>query len=223
MRRFSLIFALISSIFPALTYAIDACGVNVTINRNHAVQTVTCAQCRTFTDFGMFGGSLLSQTSAISIPVENGRGDKAVVSIQRYIPHPTGASISREILRRLGLQINLPDPHRSGITVDIITGYIFGSRWDNRRTLDRALETKCAEIKRQKENQVDPAPQGGFGQSEAAQRGSALGRAAYNRWQQTQNQDHFWAQRGIPPRRCHSVYGGGGTRCYRNTRNFNGY
>ena len=68
-----------------------------------------------------------------------------------------------------------------------------------------------------------PAPQGGFGQSEAAQRGSALGRAAYNRWQQTQNQDHFWAQRGIPPRRCHSVYGGAGTRCYRNTRNFNGY
>ena len=141
-----------------MTYAIEACGIEVTINRNHAVRTVTCAGCRTFTDFAMFGGALLSQTSAISIPVENSSGDRAVVSIQRYISHPTGANISADILRRLGLQIDLPDPDRSGITVDTVKGYVFGSRWDNRRTLDRSLEAKCNDIERQqqaKEQQND--------------------------------------------------------------------
>lgn len=83
MHKFSIIFAFIFPTFPAMTYAINACGIDVTINRNHAVQTVTCTDCRTFTDFAMFGGALLSQTSAISIPVENSRGDRAVVSIQR--------------------------------------------------------------------------------------------------------------------------------------------
>jgi hypothetical protein len=158
MHKFSIIFAFISSIFPAMTYPIEACGIEVTINRNHAVRTVTCAECRTFTDFAMFGGALLSQTSAISIPVENSSGDRAVVSIQRYISHPTGANISADILRRLGLQIDLPDPDRSGITVDTVKGYVFGSRWDNRRTLDRSLEAKCNDIEKQqqaKEQQND--------------------------------------------------------------------
>ena len=158
MHKFSIIFAFISSIFPAMTYAIEACGIEVTINRNHAVRTVTCAECQTFTDFAMFGGALLSQTSTISIPVENSSGDRAVVSIQRYISHPTGANISADILRGLGLQIDLPDPDRSGITVDTVKGYVFGSRWDNRRTLDRSLEAKCNDIERQqqaKEQQND--------------------------------------------------------------------
>jgi hypothetical protein len=161
MHKFSIIFAFISSIFPAMTYPIEACGIEVTINRNHAVRTVTCAECRTFTDFAMFGGALLSQTSAISIPVENSSGDRAVVSIQRYISHPTGANISADILRRLGLQIDLPDPDRSGITVDTVKGYVFGSRWDNRRTLDRSLEAKCNDIEKQKKEESAPAPRRG--------------------------------------------------------------
>lgn len=70
-----------------------------------------------------------------------------------------------------------------------------------------------------------PAPQGGYGQSEAAQRGSALGRAAYNRWLRTQNQERNWARIGTPPPPCHSINNGSGTRCYKSktTRNFNFY
>lgn len=151
MRKLSIVFTLSYFVCPAMSYAIEACGNKVTANRNHAVQTVTCAECRTFADFGMFGGALLSQTSLISIPVENNNGVKAVVSIQRYISHPTGANISRSILRWLDIQIDLPDPDRSAITVDTINGYIFGARWDGRRTLDRSLEAKCEQIKLEKE------------------------------------------------------------------------
>ncbi len=63
MRKFSAIFMLISSMFPAMSYAFEACGVEVTVNRNHSVHRVTCAECRTFTDFGMFGGALLGASS----------------------------------------------------------------------------------------------------------------------------------------------------------------
>ena len=65
MHKFSIIFAFIFPTFPAMTYAINACGIDVKINRNHAVQTVTCTDCRTFTDFAMFGNSFKSDVGNI--------------------------------------------------------------------------------------------------------------------------------------------------------------
>ena len=217
MHKFSIIFAFIFPIFPAMTYAIDACGIDVKINRNHAVQTVTCTDCRTFTDFAMFGGALLSQTSAISIPVENSRGDRAVVSIQRYISHPTGANISTDILRRLGLQINLPDPDRSGITVDTVKGYVFGSRWDNRRTPDRSLEAKCAEIKKQQEKKEQQNAQRARLSREISTRGFRPTGAELAFLTGRATSYSFGRNSRYRPIRCYTVYDryGSTTRCPR--------
>ena len=148
MRKFPAIFILISSMFPVLAYAVKVCGVDVQIP-NRIAKPVTCPNCRTFTDFSMFGGAILSGLSLTNIRVRNNNGVDAEVSIQRYISHPTGGNFSVDFLRRFGFQINLPHPHRSGITVDTISGYIFGQRWDNRRTPDSSLKAKCQQIERE--------------------------------------------------------------------------
>lgn len=150
MRKLSIIFFLVFSMNPAMTYAVNVCGVEVRIPK-HIAKPVTCSNCRTFTDFGMYGGAILSGLSLTSIRVRNDNGVDAEVSIQRYVPHPTGANISADFLRWLGIKIDLSDPHRSAVTVDTINGYIFGARWDGRRTLDRSLEAKCEQIKLEKE------------------------------------------------------------------------
>jgi len=150
MHKLSITFVLVCSIFPVLTHAVKVCGIDVQIP-NRIAKPVTCSNCRTFTDFAMYGGAILNDLSLTNIRVRNNNGVDAEVSIQRYIPHPTGANISTDILRRLGIQINLPDPYRSAITVDAIKGYIFGQRWDSRKIPDTSLDAKCKQIEKEQE------------------------------------------------------------------------
>lgn len=129
----------------------DLCGIKTHIP-NHATgnpPTIECENCRTFDDFGYTGGAFLSQLSSRTVRLSNSSGVSALVSIERQIP--SGHTFGFPLGPFGSWNYPLPDPYHSAITVDAISGYIHGQRWDSRKTPDTSLDAKCKQIEKEQE------------------------------------------------------------------------
>lgn len=186
------------------------------------VGRATCTQCSSVTDFARYGAAMLQDNHGSSnarnynfVVVSNPQGHSVEVDINS-LTIGTGIWIGYGIFSS---QIRQGNRARVGVTATPRTGGVSGSPWNNQPTLVSELTKVCTAIQLEKQAIRRSVI------SESAQRGSALGRAAYNRWLRTQNQDRYWARIGTPPPPCHSINNGSGTRCYKSktTRNFNFY